>query len=68
VKSLRPLHHGTQSIRPLPPQRRAEMAEIERFARERGINKAPEAERDDRLAMRGTAWHNPVRGGRLFTK
>jgi hypothetical protein len=67
VKSrLPPLYHGTISPRLPQPRRRAELAEIERFARERGIDKVPDAERDERLAMNGSVWHSPLRGGRMW--
>jgi hypothetical protein len=65
-RRLPAFQHGTQSIRLPQQQRRAELAEIERFARERGIDKVPEAERDDRLGMAGSIWHNPLRGGRAW--
>jgi hypothetical protein len=65
VKSRRPLHHGTVSPRVAQPQRRAELADIERFAQERGVNKVPEAERDERLAAAGAVWHSSARGFRV---
>ena len=67
MKSRRPpLYHGTVSERPPQQQRRAELAEIERFAQQRGISRVPEGERDERLGMAGSIWHNPVRGGKAW--